>query len=123
MKHKIINQILLLTLMGVFGTVLSAILPIAIPPSILGMIILLILLVAKIIRLEQVKDISHLLLSYMGLLFIPPVVNVVAHLDLLGSQVLLFFVICIISTVLTFLSSLGAAKLVMLIQRKGVHHG
>ena len=123
MKHTIINQILLLSLMGVFGTVLSAILPIAIPPSILGMIILLVLLVVKIIRLEHIQDISHLLLAYMGLLFIPPVVNVAAQLDLLGNQIFIFFIICIISTILTFLSSLGAAKLVMLIQRKRVHHG
>lgn len=123
MKTNIAFQLFLLSLIGVAGTSISILLPIAVPPSILGMLLLLILLVTKVIRLHQIANVGHFLLTYMGILFIPPVVDIVSRYHLLGNQIIQFVGICIISTILTFLSSLSAAKLVMHIQDKNRKRG
>lgn len=118
MRTNYVYQLALLSLIGLAGTIISIAIPIGIPPSILGMIILLILLVARIIRLHHIKDAAHVFLAYMGLLFIPPVVDLVDQFGLLGNHVFQFIVISVLSTIFTFLGALGSAKLVMTIQMR-----
>ena len=113
----IFNQMVVLALMALAGTVVSTLLPGAIPPSIAGMLILLILLWIRLIRLEHIEHVARFLLAYMGMFFIPPTVNVAAHIDLLGSQILQFIVVGVLSTIVTFCAALGSAALVIRIQR------
>lgn len=118
MKTNKVYQLFLISLIGLTGTILPKLLPIAVPPSIIGMMLLLILLVTRTVKLNQIGDVAHFFLTYMGLLFIPPVVDVAARYHLLGEQIVQFIIICVLSTVLTFVSSLGAAKLVIYMQEK-----
>lgn len=118
LRTNYVYQLALLSLIGLAGTIISTMIPIGIPPSILGMVILLILLIARVIRLYHIKDVAHVFLAYMGLLFIPPVVDLVDQFGLLGNQVFQFIVISVLSTIFTFLGALGSAALVMAIQNR-----
>ncbi|WP_422481662.1 CidA/LrgA family protein [Pleomorphochaeta sp. DL1XJH-081] len=118
MKTSIVFQLFILSLVGLVGTALSRIVPLSIPPSIIGMLLLLLLLVFKFVRLQQIGKVGHFFLANMGVLFIPPVVEIAERYQLLGNQALLFVGICVVSTILTFLSSLAAAKFVMRLQDK-----
>lgn len=112
----IIGQITLLSIIGFLGTALSSLLPITIPPSIVGLVILLILLLTHVITLHHIDTVAHFFLAHMGLLFIPPVINIIDQFHVLGTYILQFIIICVITTLFTLIASVGSAKLVMKLQ-------
>lgn len=115
---SILQQITLLSLIALGGTIIAELLPIAVPQSITGMLLCLVLLATRVIRLEHLAAIAHLLLAYMGLLFIPPVVSLVEHLSLLDNHLIPFIMVSILSTMLTFMAALFSAKLTIAIQHR-----
>lgn len=82
------------------GIALARWLPIAIPGSILGMLILFLLLALRIVPAEWIKPGSYLLIRYMALLFVPISVGIMNYTSLLAAQ---FGPIVISVTVSTFL--------------------
>ncbi|MCT4706888.1 CidA/LrgA family protein [Enterobacteriaceae bacterium H11S18] len=82
------------------GIALSAVLPIAIPGSILGMLILFVLLSLQILPAKWVKPGCHLLIRYMVLLFVPIGVGVMQYFDVLRAEFAPIIVSCTVSTLL-----------------------
>ncbi|AXW88330.1 hypothetical protein AU509_09360 [Lonsdalea britannica] len=80
------------------GNTISALLPITIPGSIIGMLILFALLSSQILPADWVRPGCHLLIRYMALLFVPIGVGVMSYFDLLRSQFGPIVVSCLIST-------------------------
>ncbi|SLM62568.1 MULTISPECIES: CidA/LrgA family protein [Dickeya] len=80
------------------GNALSALLPITIPGSILGMLMLFALLASQILPAHWVKPGCHLFLRYMALLFVPIGVGVMNYYDVVRSQFGPIVVSCLIST-------------------------
>ncbi|WP_304167005.1 CidA/LrgA family protein [Lonsdalea britannica] len=82
------------------GNTISALLPITIPGSIIGMLILFALLSSQILPADWVRPGCHLLIRYMALLFVPIGVGVMSYFDLLRSQFGPIVVSCLISTLI-----------------------
>lgn len=80
------------------GNAISAILPLTIPGSIIGMLILFALLSSQILPAQWVKPGCHLMIRYMALLFVPIGVGVMNYYDLLSKQFGPIVVSCLIST-------------------------
>lgn len=80
------------------GEFVSTLLPIAIPGSILGMLIMFILLSLQILPAQWVKPGGYLFIRYMALLFVPIGVGVMQYFDLLRAQFGPVVVSCIVST-------------------------
>lgn len=74
--------------------------PIPIPGSIIGMLIMFVLLSLQILPAKWVKPGSHLLIRYMALLFVPIGVGVMQYYSLLKEQFGPIVVSCFISTLL-----------------------
>ena len=85
------------------GTFLASLLPITIPGSIIGMLILFVLLALQIIPAKWVKPGCSVLIRYMALLFVPIGVGVMQYYDLLKAQYGPILVSCFISTLVVFL--------------------
>ena len=85
------------------GNVLASLLPITIPGSIIGMLILFVLLALQIIPAKWVKPGCSVLIRYMALLFVPIGVGVMQYYDLLKAQYGPIVVSCFISTLVVFL--------------------
>ncbi len=85
------------------GIGISSLLPIEIPGSIIGMLILFALLASQILPSEWVKPGCHLLVRYMALLFVPIGVGVMVYYQLLVSQFGPIVISCLISTFITML--------------------
>ena len=92
-----------------FGTILVILLlgegirmstGISIPGTVIGMVILFILLMTKVIKLENIDMISKFLLDHLAFLFVPAGVGLISSLDVIGSAWLPIMMIVIISTVL-----------------------
>lgn len=71
-----------------------------IPASIYGMCIMMLLLVTKVIKLDDVKNVGMFLIEIMPVMFIPAAVGVMATWGQLQGIVVPIVIIIIISTVL-----------------------
>jgi holin-like protein len=85
------------------GKTLALLLPMAIPGSIIGMLILFALLASQILPSIWVKPGCHILIRYMALLFVPIGVGVMQYYDQLTRQFGPIVVSCFVSTLIVML--------------------
>lgn len=100
------------------GECISAILPFAFPSSVIGMIILFLLMLVKIIKERHIKDISQFMLKNLAFLFIPVAVSIIDNITYLQGHIMIFVLICIVVTLLTFIARSYAVIGVMSYKRK-----
>lgn len=74
---------------------------IPVPGNILGMLILLILLCLKIVKLEQIREVSDFFLKRLAFFFLPPAIGLMLVGDDVKSQWPLLLLLCIVITVIT----------------------
>lgn len=86
------------------GNGLAALLPVTIPGSIIGMLILFVLLATQILPVKWVKPGSTLLIRYMGLLFVPISVGIMSYTDILTAQFGPIVVSCVLSTFIVLIT-------------------
>ncbi|ELV7527001.1 CidA/LrgA family protein [Edwardsiella ictaluri] len=82
------------------GNALATLLPIKIPGSIIGMLILFALLASQIMPATWVKPGCSLFIRYMALLFVPIGVGVMQYYDVLCRQFGPIVVSCVVSTLI-----------------------
>ena len=82
---KYIRQFLWILLFSFAGEVLKSLIPLPIPASIYGLLLLLFALVAGLLPLESVKEISKFLIEIMPLMFIPAAVGLLESWGALSS--------------------------------------
>ena len=76
---------------------------IAIPSSIIGMLLLAALLQTKVIKEEWVKGMSDFLISNMGFFFVPPGVALMLYLDIIKAEFIPIVVATVVSTILVLI--------------------
>ena len=108
---KIIIQVAIIFSICWVSQIIEALLPIAFPASVIGMILLLLLLLSGVLRVEHIREKSDFLLSNMAFFFIPAGVSVINYFDVLASVLLPLLVFCVVSTDLTFAVSAYAVHL------------
>ena len=114
-----LKQVCLILGFSFLGEVCRALIPLPIPASIYGMVLLFAALSLKLLRPAQVKDAGGFLTSILPVLFVAPVVNLMDCWDQVRSAIAALAVIVAATTVITF----GAAGLVTrLIMRGGRKH-
>ncbi len=114
----LIRAFVLLYVCLYIGVFISSLLPIVIPDSIIGLIILFVLLCTGVVKPAWVNPGCSLLIRYMALLFVPVGVGVMQYIDVLRAQFLSVVVSCIISTVLVLVSFCSH----IVHQTKGINH-
>jgi len=82
------------------GIGISSLLPLTIPGSIIGMLLLFALLASQILPVNWVKPGCHLLIRYMALLFVPISVGIMNYTDILSAQFGPIVVSCVVSTLM-----------------------
>ena len=114
---KYVRQFLIILLVSFVGEGLNALIPLPIPGSIYGLVLMLLCLCLKIIRVEQVKEVSSFLLEIMPVLFIPAAVGLVTTWDVLRENLLAYILITFLTTVAVF--GVSARVTQRLLHRKG----
>lgn len=84
------------------GIFISSLLPITIPGSIIGMLILFFLLALQIMPARWVDPGCNLLIRYMALLFVPIGVGIMQYWGVLKAQLSPVVISCTISTFIAF---------------------
>lgn len=96
------------------GSLLKAVLPLAIPETIYGMVILFILFLTKAIKTSDVKKASETILENMSFLFVPAGVGIIENFDLFGQNFLAMVAITFITASIAMIVSM---KLVSIAQK------
>ena len=95
---KYLGQIFIILLISFAGELLNSLLPLPIPASIYGIVILFCLLEFRIIPLRAVKETGDFLVSIMQLMFIPAAVGLLEAWDVIAPNCLSYILITLIST-------------------------
>ena len=95
---KIIGQLFIILLISFAGELLNTLLPLPIPASIYGIILLFCLLEFKILPLKAVKETGDFLVSIMQLMFIPAAVGLLEAWDVIRPNWPAYILITLIST-------------------------
>lgn len=115
---KILVQLMILFSICLVGQLISGFLPITIPGSVISLVILLLLLLLRIIKPGQIQETSEFLLKNMAFLFVPAGVQILEQYTQLQGHILVFLLICVITTLLTFLVTALTVIGVMKLQTK-----
>lgn len=99
---KYLSQFLTILGFTFLGEALQRIVPLPIPASVWGLTLLFTALCLKIIKLEQVSEVSTFLRSILPLLFVAPAVGIVENWGLIADQLFPILLLLIGSTVSTF---------------------
>ena len=84
------------------GEVLKALLPLPIPASIYGLVLMLVFLVTGLLKLEQVETAADFLIQIMSPMFIPAAVSLMDQFSSLRAILLPFLVINLVGMIITF---------------------
>ena len=99
---KYVSQFLIILGFTFAGEALQRLLPLPIPASVWGLVLLFAALCLGLVKLEQVKEAGGFLTSILPILFVAPTVGIVEYWGLIGSNLLPIVLILLATTVLTF---------------------
>ena len=74
---KYVKQLTIILGVTFAGEILHFILPLPVPASIYGLLLMLILLCTKVLKVDSLKETSSFLLEAMPLMFIPPAAEII----------------------------------------------
>lgn len=97
-----IKQFLIIILICFLGEILHAIIPLPIPASIYGLVLMLVCLIGKIIPEEKVAKTGDFLLNIMPVMFIPSAAGLLGYWDEIKPILLATVVITVAVNVLVF---------------------
>ena len=107
---KILKQLAIILAISLAGEMLSSVLPLPIPASIYGIVILFTLLVSRVLHVDDIRETSSFLIAFMSMLFIPAGVGLMTSFPLLAENLIAYIVITAVSTVLVMAVSGRAAQ-------------
>lgn len=99
---KYLSQFCIILGFTLAGEALGSLLPLPIPASVYGLVLLFAALCLGLVKLEQVKTVGNFLTSILPLLFVAPTVGIVEHWELIRPQLLPIVLVILGSTALTF---------------------
>lgn len=96
---KILRQLGIVLLILSIGQIIQAKFNLFIPGTILGMMILLVLLLAKVIKLKWIEGITNVLLDHLSIFFVPANIGIMVYFSQIKDIWGKILIIVIISTI------------------------
>lgn len=113
---KYLKQFLLILMITLIGEILKYIIPLPIPASIYGMVILFVCLMTGIIPLTAVKETGTFMIEIMPVMFIPAGVGLITSWNVLKSMLI---PVCIITFLTLITVMIATGKVSQRVIRKG----
>ena len=118
----LITEIMIVMGICLAGEAVAAVLPFAFPSSVISMLFLLVLLLARVLKPHHIARKSQFLLSNMALFFVPAGVGMLAYLQVLVENALPILAICAITTPLVFFVTGKSVQWTMRLMERGKKH-
>lgn len=99
---KYLTQFLRILAFTLAGELLQRLVPLPIPASVYGLVLLFAALNTGLVKLEQVKDAGSFLISILPILFVSPAVGILDNWEAIRGALIPILALTLLSTVLTF---------------------
>lgn len=96
---KYVVQFGIIAAVSFAGELLSLLVPLPVPGSVYGLVLMLLCLLTGVVKLHQVEKTADFLVQIMPVLFIGPCVSVMSVVDSIAGSLVGILAICLISTV------------------------
>lgn len=96
---KVLFQFLVILVFSLAGELLHIVIPLPVPASVYGLILLFVCLLLKVVKLSQIEDAADFLLQIMPALFIAAAVSLMTIWDTVLQSLVPLLVIVLVSTV------------------------
>lgn len=96
---RFIKQFAIIMAISFIGEILNYFIPLPVPASIYGLVLMFAALKFKIFKVDSVKEAGEFLLDVMPLMFVPPVIAILDNLEVLKANWWKFLVVGVVSTV------------------------
>ncbi len=102
---KLFKQFIIIIALSFIGELLHALIPFPIPASIYGILLLFMLLERKVLRLDDVNEVSSFLIFIMPLLFVPAAVGLIDAWDELRASLTAYVTIIVAVTLIVMVAT------------------
>ena len=115
---KFLRQFMIILLLSFLGEVLKMFIPLPIPASVYGLVLMLLCLVTGILKTSQVKDVAFFLIEIMPVMFIPAAAGLIDSWKVLQPLLLPILVITVVITIFVMVVTGKIAQ--MIAQKRGI---
>ena len=115
---KFLRQFMIILLLSFLGEVLKMFIPLPIPASVYGLVLMLVCLMTGVLKTSQVKDAAFFLIEIMPVMFIPAAAGLIDSWKVLQPLLLPILVITVVITVFVMVVTGKVAQ--MIAQKKGI---
>lgn len=102
---RYVKQFLIILAISFLGEMLKYLIPLSIPASIYGLVLLFLALLTGVLKLEQVKETADFLVEIMPVMFIPAAVGLIDSWGILKPICVPVIVITFITTIVVMVAS------------------
>lgn len=115
---KFLRQFMIILLLSFLGEVLKVFIPLPIPASVYGLVLMLLCLVTGILKTSQVKEAAFFLIEIMPVMFIPAAAGLIDSWKVLQPLLLPILVITVVITIFVMVVTGKIAQ--MIAQKRGI---
>ena len=115
---KYVRQFWIILLISAIGEGLHVLIPLPVPASVYGLVIMLIALGTHILKLEQVKEAAEFLIEIMPVMFIPAAAGLIDSWGVLRPLIVPIMIITVVITVFVMVVTGRVAQ--MIAQKRGI---
>lgn len=94
---KYLQQLAIIVTINFIGELLNYFIPLPVPASVYGLVILFVCLCTGIVKLHQVEDVARFLLAIMPIMFLAPNVSIIESFALVKEQAVSLLIIAFVS--------------------------
>lgn len=115
---KYIKQFGIILIISFLGELCNFLIPLPVPASIYGLLLMLFCLCTKLIRVQDVRETSHFLIEIMPLMFIPAAVGLLDSWGMIRRNLVAYAVIMTVTTVIVMVVSGLVTQAVLRLEKK-----
>ena len=115
---KYLKQLGIIMSISLIGEILNKVVPLPVPASIYGIVILFLCLEFKIIKIESIKETSRFLIEIMPIMFVPAAVGLIETWGMLKTSLVSYIVITVVGTFVVMIISGWVTQLAIHFSRK-----
>ena len=115
---KFLRQFMIILLLSFLGEVLKMFIPLPIPASVYGLVLMFLCLVTGILKTSQVKEAAFFMIEIMPVMFIPAAAGLIDSWKVLQPLLLPILVITVVITIFVMVVTGKIAQ--MIAQKRGI---
>ena len=115
---KFLRQFMIILLLSFLGEGLKMFIPLPIPASVYGLVLMLVCLMTGVLKTSQVKDAAFFLIEIMPVMFIPAAAGLIDSWGVLRPLIVPIMIITVVITV--FVMAVTGRVAQMIAQKRGI---